>query len=593
MRFLLRFWMRALAAFALLVIASCEVMEPASVAQSTKSPLKGRSIIRYDSIHHPVTSRRGMVVSQNHTATSIGAEILARGGNAIDAAVATGLALAVTLPRAGNIGGSGFMLIHLADEDRTIALDYYSAAPLAANAAAFRTDDGLVDRRRRYSYLGPAVPGTIAGFDLALKKYGSMTWREVAQPAVDLARSGVLVTDDLYYALQTKRELLYRDPETRSLFFKQDGSLIGPGEKIVLADLAETLEEIADNGAAAFYEGEIAKRIDSAMAKNNGFVREADLANYEVYEEEPLWCTYRAYKIAMIVPPGSGVYTCELLNVLENFPLREMGAQSAALLHVLAEAMKIVFADRSRFTGGKPHFQMPAAMLTDKAYARRLVDSIQLDRARPYSEIEPGAFAPIPESRDTTHFSTADQFGNVVSNTYTLGSSFGSGVTVPNTGILLNDHIGNFSLSVGIPGAQGFQANPNNELQNGKRAVSTISPIIIFKEGEPLVVSGSPGGMRIISTVVQLVVSIIDHNMNISQATNLPRIHQAWSTHALGKLEIEPGQSADTIRILSEIGHNVILAPTMGSLQSILIKDGTFYGAADPRRPGASAIGVN
>lgn len=581
--------MKLLGALALLVCAGCSAADKVSIAE----PLKTRSIIRYESIHHPVTSQRGMVVSQNGVATSIGTDILEKGGNAIDAAVATGLVLAVTLPRAGNIGGSGFMLIHLADSNRTIALDYYSAAPSAANRDVFKTDSGVVDRLRRYSYLGPAIPGTIAGFHHALENYGSMTWQEVAQPAIDLARNGVVVTDDLYYALMSKREVLYRDPESRSVFFKADGSLLSPGERIVYSDLADTLEQIAKKGMDAFYKGDIAKKIDTAMVANGGFIRKADLANYQVNETDPIWCAYREYDIAFMVPPSSGVYTCELLKIIENFPVREMGVQSAALYHVLAESMKMVFADRSKFTGGTPQYQMPVAQLTDKAYTRRLAATILPDRAKPYAMIEPGTFAAYEESRDTTHYSIADRHGNIVSNTYTLGSSFGSGVTVPDTGILLNDHIANFALSVGVSGVTGFQANPNNRLEDGKRAVSTISPVIVFKNGAPYLVTGSPGGTRIITSVAQLIIALVDLDMDIAQATNLPRMHQEWSIGGSGVLEVEAGHSVDTIRILRELGHKVQKAPTIGSTQSILIREGLFHGAADPRRPGALAMGVN
>lgn len=551
------------------------------------------SIIQYDSVHHAVAARRGMVVSQNEIATRIGADILARGGNAVDAAVATGLALSVTLPRAGNIGGSGFMLLYLAESGKTIALDYYSAAPETAIPDAFEELDGSVDRSRRYSYLGPAIPGTIAGFDYVLRKYGTMKWRDVARPAIELARNGIVVSDDLHYALSAKRKILHRDPATREIYFGEDGSLTAPGEVLEMRDLAKTLQLIAEQGAHAFYRGQIADAIDDAMEANDGFVRKRDLAEYRVVEREPVWCTYRGYELALMTPPSSGVYACELLNIIENFPVRDMGVQSAELYHILSESMKMMFADRSKFTGGGPQYQMPVAQLTDKEYAQRLAAKILPDKAKPYSMIKPGSFASYGESRDTTHYSIADRYGNVLSNTYTLGSSFGSGVTVPGTGILLNDHIANFALSAGAAGATGFQANPNNRLEGGKRAVSTISPVIVFKDGVPYVATGSPGGTRIISSVVQLIIAVIDHGMNIAQATNMPRMHQEWNTEESGELEVEAGHSADTIRILRELGHNVKNAPTIGSTQSILIEDGIFHGAADPRRPGAFVMGVN
>lgn len=558
-----------------------------------RDSISGRSIIQYDSIHHPVIARRGMVVAQNEIAATIGAEILQAGGNAIDAAIATGLALAVTLPRAGNIGGSGFMLIYLADEDRTIALDFYSEAPAAADRDAFRDEQGNVDRFRRYSYLGPAVPGTVAGFDHALTEYGTMTWEEVAGPAIELARNGIVVTDDLHYAISTKEEILRRDPATRSLYIKDDGTFYGPGEILRMPELANTLQLIAERGASEFYRGSIGQSIADAMAANGGFIRKNDLAVYRVVEREPIWCSYRGYKYALMTPPSAGVYICELLNIIENFEIREIGAQNADLYHVLAESMKIVFSDRSRYTGGTPQYEMPVARLTNKDYAKRLADTIRADTVKRDAMIGAGLPVMLEESRDTTHYSIADRYGNVVANTYTLGSSFGSGVTVPGTGILLNDHIANFALSAGVPGATGFQANPNNRLEQGKRAVSTISPVIVFKDDAPFLVTGSPGGTRIITALTQLIISIIDHHMNIAQATATPRIHQEWNTEEGRKLEMEVGHSIDTINRLNNLGHEVHEASAIGSTQSILIKDGVFHGAADPRRPGAVVIGVN
>ncbi|MEM6513116.1 MAG: gamma-glutamyltransferase [Pseudomonadota bacterium] len=569
-----------------LAATACAATDPIPAAEAPTS----RQIIRYDTIHHPVVSQRGMVVSQNDVASRIGADILAQGGNAVDASIATGLALAVTLPRAGNIGGSGFMLVHMADTDETVAIDYYSAAPVAADREAFRNDDGKMDRSNRYGYIGVAIPGTVAGFHKALQDYGTMSWREVAQPAIDLARDGIVVTRDLHYALAAKRHVLVRDPGSRAVYFKPDGSLYAPGETLRFPDLADTLEAIADGGADAFYRGEIANRIDDAMRQSGGFVRQTDLADYIVYAEEPLRCTYRDYEVALMVPPSSGVYVCQLLNILEQHDIRELGAGSGAYFHVLAEALKLVFADRSAFTGGKPQYAMPVDRLTDKDYARRLAETIDLSAARSFNEIRPGALAPPAESRDTTHYSVVDRFGNAVSNTYTLGSSFGSGVTVPGTGVLFNDHIGNFALSVGEPGARGFQANPNNQLGPGKRAVSTISPMLVFKNDELVFVSGSPGGTRIISAVAQVLVSIVDFEMNVAEATMMPRIHQQWSADEPDELQLERGHSMDTVRLLEQLGHRVGFSPTFGSVQSIFVDGNTSYGAADPRRPGALAV---
>ncbi len=575
-----------IAFFGLLVVASAAADQPVGTEQAPTT----RQIIRYDTIHHPVVSDRGMVVSQNEIASRVGADILAQGGNAVDASVATGLALAVTLPRAGNIGGSGFMLIHMAETGKTVAIDYYSAAPAYVDRDVYRDESGKIDRRYRYGYPGVAIPGTVAGFQRALEKYGTMTWREVAQPAIELARDGIVVSEDLHYALASKRTVLAKDPGSRRVYFKPDGTLYAPGETMRFDDLAATLQAIADEGADAFYRGSVAGKIDKAMSESGGFLKQRDLDAYVVYEEDPIRCPYRDYVVALMVPPSSGVYVCQLLNILEHYDVRDMGVNSADYFHVLAEALKRVFADRSVFTGGRPQFTMPVAMLTDKTYATRLAESINDERATSFSEIAPGALAPPEESRDTTHYSVVDQFGNAVSNTYTLGSSFGSGVTIPGTGVLMNDHIGNFALSVGEPGAQGFQANPNNRPEAGKRAVSTISPMLVFKDDELVLVTGSPGGTRIISAVAQVLVSIVDFDMNVAEATMSPRIHQLWSADEPDALQMERGHSMDTVRLLQGKGHTVEISPTFGSVQSIFVDGDTSYGAADPRRPGALAV---
>ncbi|MEM1173268.1 MAG: gamma-glutamyltransferase [Pseudomonadota bacterium] len=575
-----------------LALVGCSLTACAAAQQPvTPEPAPtNRQIIRYDTIHHPVVSDRGMVVSQNDIASRIGADILAQGGNAVDASIATGLALAVTLPRAGNIGGSGFMLIHMAETKETIALDYYSAAPAVVDREVYRDESGKINRSNRYGYAGAAIPGTVAGFQRALENYGTMSWREVAQPAIDLARDGIVVSDDLHYALAAKRRVLSQDSGSRSVYFKPDGTLYAPGETIKFPDLAATLEAIADEGADAFYRGSIAALMDEAMSESGGFLKRTDLEGYAVYEDEPIRCAYREYVVALMVPPSSGVYVCQLLNILENHDVGGMGAGSADYFHVFAEALKRVFADRSVFTGGRPQFAMPVALLTDKAYADDLAASIDLQKATPFSEILPGALAPEEESRDTTHYSIVDRFGNAVSNTYTLGSSFGSGVTIPGTGVLLNDHIGNFALSVGEPGATGFQANPNNRPEPGKRAVSTISPMLVFKDDKLVLVTGSPGGTRIISAVAQVLVSIVDFDMNVAEATMAPRIHQLWSADEADSLQMERGHSMDTVRLLQRKGHAVEISPTFGSVQSIYVDGDTSYGAADPRRPGALAV---
>ncbi len=548
-----------------------------------------QAILSAQDIFHPVLGTQGMVASQEATATRVGLEVLKGGGNAVDAAVAVGFALAVTLPRAGNLGGGGFMLIHMAESGETLALDYREEAPAAAGRDLFLDADGKVDNQRaRFSYLSAGVPGTVAGLAAAQARFGRLSLAEVLAPAIRLAEEGMPVSVALAEGLAARAERLKAWPETARVFFKADGSPYSAGEKLVQSDLAWSLKEIARDGAAAFYEGEIGQRIAADMKANDGLITESDLAAYDVVWREPVTGSYRGYAIASMPPPSSGgVHLVQILNLLESYPLGEMGAGSAATLHVMAEAMKLAYADRSQHLGDPDFWKVPQRGLTSKAYASRLRQRIDQDRALAATEIGPGD--PVPyESNETTHFSVADRFGNVVSNTYTINFSYGSGIVAKGTGILLNNEMDDFSAKPGTPNAYGLIGGAANAIEPGKRPLSSMTPTLVFKNGKPWLVTGSPGGSRIITTVLQIVLNTVDHGMNVAAATAAPRMHHQWLPD---ELRIEPGFSRDTLRLLAAKGHRVVIKNAMGSTQSLLrIEDG-WTGASDPRRPGALTLG--
>jgi gamma-glutamyltranspeptidase/glutathione hydrolase len=587
-----------LAALAGLVLCATQVVAQSSVSvcsaprseDAARRAVAASSYnIRYDSIDHPIVAREGMVVSQSELASQVGAEVLRDDGNAVDSAVAVGFALAVTLPRAGNLGGSGFMLLHLAEEKRTLALEYYSQAPAGIKPEQFREADGSVDEEKRYSRLGAGVPGTVAGLYHVHRRYGKLPWRRLLQPAIRLAAKGIVLSEDFAYALEVRRDRLQRDPVAAKVLYKSGGVSYAAGERLVQAELAWSLSEIAKHGADAFYRGSIARKIVADMQTRGGVITLDDLNRYQLREQEPLWSDYRGHRIALMPPPASGVLLAELLNIVENFPMRELGANSAASIHVIAEASKRMFADRSAYFGGYPDFTVPVEGLVSKDYARTLAQSIDMNKATDALTLQPGN--PLPqESRDTTHYSIMDAQGNAVSNTYTLGSSFGAHVMVEGTGILLNDHIYNFALRDSAGGARSLENSAANALAPGKRAVSAITPVIVFRGERPYLVSGSPDGARIIPAMAQLLINVLDHGLNVAEATGRPRVFQNATS---GELELEPGHPVDVIHLLEARGHRVREVGNMGSTQSVMCADGRFLGGADTRRPDAAAIGVN
>ncbi len=550
---------------------------------------KDAYIVRYNDVFPPVVAKRGMVSTQSDIATRVGIEILNGGGNAVDAAVAVGFALAVTLPRAGNIGGGGFMVVHDAGSGESYTVDYRETAPSGVSAEDFLDEQGEKSDSSRFDWPAVGVPGTVAGLHKAWQESGSLDWSELLAPAIDLAANGFPVNYDLAELLAVKQGWLMRNDATAKALYQADGTPYAAGETMRRPQLARTLRLVAEKGPDVFYRGEVAEKIVEEMVRFGGHIDRRDLASYEAIVRAPIRGSYRGYEIISMPPPSSGgIAIVEALNILEAFPLQGWG-YSARSLHVIAEAMKLTFADRGNYLSDPAFYDVPVDELTDKGYAAQRASLIRLDRATPSSMIK-GGLVDLSESDSTTHFSIVDADGTAVSNTYTLSSSFGSGLTISGTGILLNNQIHTFSVRAGIEGAEGFIASHANRVQDGKRPVSSQSPTIIMKDNEVFLVVGSPGGSRIISAVIQTIVNVIDFQMNISEATNQRRIHHQWLPDVL---EVEPGFNLDTRSLLESMGHNVEETYTMGSTQSIHVGSGYLFGASDPRRPNSLTLGAD
>ena len=547
------------------------------------------AIIQYSDLQHPVLGRSGMVAAQNRSSAAIGAQVLADGGSAVDAAIATGFSLAVTLPRAGNLGGGGFMLIHDAANDENIAIDYRETAPQKATRDMYLDANGDVDpEKSRFSHLASGVPGTVSGFYTAHRKFGRLPWKRLLQPAIAQARDGIVVSYDLANYLRTRQDRLCQNVATCGYYFKVDGSTYEAGERLVQSDLAKSLELIAERGPDAFYKGSIADLIVAEMARGGGLVDAASLAAYEPAIREVVKGSYRGYEVVTMPPPSSGgVHVLQMLNILENFAVSEMGAGSADSVHLLAEVARLAFADRSKYLGDPDYFEVPVQWLTSKAYGKQLAAGIDMEKARDSNDVSPGV-EPLFESEDTTHFSIMDKDGNVVSNTYTLNFSYGSGIAVPGAGFLLNNEMDDFAAKPGVMNAFGMLGDEANSIEAGKRPLSSMTPVIVFANGEPWFATGSPGGSRIITAVLQMIVNVIDHGMNLAEAADAPRMHHQWFPDALF---LEPGFSPDTIRLLQQRGHDVQQSQnSSGSTQSVEYRDGVFRGASDTRRPGAGSV---
>jgi len=562
----------------------------ASFASRAEPPLPP-AIISQGARVLPVLASHGMIVAQEGTAAKIGVDILRRGGNAVDAAVAVGFALAVTLPRAGNLGGGGFMLVYLAKEKTTVAIDYREAAPADTPRDVFLNETGeAVAAKSRDTGLAAGVPGTVAGLSLALRKYGSgkFSLAELVAPAVALARSGIDVEDDLAVSLPHAQARLKRWSGAAQIFLHPDGTPLGRGDRLVQSDLASVIEAIGRDGERAFYDGPVAARIVASVRAAGGRMTQDDLKSYRAVERAPLHGSYRGHEIVAMPPPSSGgVHIIELLNVLEGFPLAAQGANSATNVHLMAEAMKLAYADRAEYLGDPDHVPVPVKGLISKAYAARLRAEISLVRARPSAEIK--ALDPMPyESGQTTHFSIVDNEGNAVANTYTLNFSYGLGLVAEGTGILLNNELDDFAAKPGAPNAYGLVGGAANAPGPRKRPLSSMAPTFVFRDGELELVTGSPGGSRIITIVTEIILDIVDFGMNIAGATEAVRIHHQWLPD---ELQVERGLTPDTIRLLEALGHKVAVHDAWGSAQSIFRENGMLMGAADTRQRGTLATG--
>lgn len=574
----------------LFLLTGCEQHQVVSLPETPPIADVDQTVNYYD-IHHPVIGRKGMVVSQSELASNIGAEILQGGGNAVDAAVAVGFALAVVLPRAGNLTGGGFMLVHLAENNKTIAIDYRETAPAAAFDDMFIDSTGEVDHSKALETLYAAgVPGTVAGFEYALQRYGTMTLKQVIKPALAIAQQGFVVSDDMVRIVKKTQELLQKNAETCRVFFKENCQLYQAGELFKQADLADTLDYLSEQGADGFYQGDIAKKIVAAMAQGQGLLTLEDLRNYQVKEVNPIQGDFNGYEIFTMPPPSSGgVHLVQMLNMLEQLPLDGVAQGSAAMMHFQAEIFKRAYADRSKYLGDPDFVEVPVHGITSKAYAKQLSEQISADKITPSAQIKAGQPNSY-ESPDTTHFSVMDKQGNVVSNTYTLNHYYGSGITIPGTGLLMNNTMDDFSAKTGTPNSYGLVGGKANAIAAQKRPLSSMTPTIVLKSGQPFLATGTPGGSKIITSVFQQLVNILWFDMNVSEATDAPRIHHQWQPDIL---YVEQNIAADSIKLLQQKGYQVEISTSLGSLQSIMRKEGVYYGAADPRRPNAKAVAVN
>jgi gamma-glutamyltranspeptidase/glutathione hydrolase len=539
---------------------------------------------------HPVVAKQGMVVAQEKIAARIGADVLARGGNAVDAAVATGFAMAVTYPRAGNIGGGGFMMIHSAQRHEDVALDYRETAPAATTRETFLGADGQPDiAKSRDSALGIGVPGTVAGLALALEKYGSgkFSLAEILKPAIALARDGFVVTDDTADTLPDWHRRLARWPASLKIFSRADGSSLREGDTLIQTDLASVLSAIAEQGARGFYEGPVADRLVAGIRNAGGIMTTEDLKAYQPVIREPVRGNYRGYDIvSMPLPSSGGVVLLETLNMLEGFPMHDMQQGSVASLHVMIEAMKRAYADRARYLGDPAFVNAPIATLIAKDYAARQRASIDPDRATPWTD----ALSAVPprEGSNTTHYSVVDSAGNAVSNTYTLNYSYGVGLVPEGTGVLLNNELDDFTAAPGASNAYdlvGFEANLPGP---GKRPLSSMSPTIVLKDGRPVLVTGSPGGSRIISTVLQVIVNVLDYNMDVASAVAAPRLHHQWLPD---EVRIERGFADGILAGLKTKGHKIVEPMGQTSANSIAVTPDGLLGTPDPRTRGSEAAG--
>jgi gamma-glutamyltranspeptidase / glutathione hydrolase len=559
---------------------------PASAQERGRGPYTPAAA---DTIHS-ITAEHGMVVAQEKISARVGADILKQGGNAVDAAVATGFAMAVTYPRAGNIGGGGFMVIHLRERGEDIAIDYRETAPAATTPEIFLGPDGKPDNAKsRDSALSIGVPGTVAGLALALEKYGSgkFTLAQLLQPAIALARDGFVLSDDMADTLPAIYRRLARWPASAKIFSRPDGTSLRQDDTLIQTDLAATLTAIADQGPRGFYQGPVAEKLANAVREAGGIMTADDLKSYQAMIRSPVRGTYRGYDIvSMPLPSSGGTVLLETLNILEGFPMGQMKQGSAASLHLLIEAMKRAYADRARYLGDPAFVNAPTSALVSKDYAAKQRASIDPARATPAADVL--SIKPPREGSNTTHFSVVDSFGNAVSNTYTLNFPYGVGLVAEGTGVLLNNELDDFTAAVGASNAFGLVGYEANLPGPGKRPLSSMSPTIVMKDGKPVLVTGSPGGSRIISTVLQVIVDVLDYHMDVAAAVAAPRLHHQWMPD---EVRIEHGFNDDVLTELKAKGHHIVEPMGQTSANSIAIGESGLFGAPDPRTRGAEAAG--
>jgi len=567
---------------------SVTALAPVSAAKDTAG---AKALMRYDAIHHPVLAKNGIVSAQDAIAAEVGRDILRRGGNAVDAAVATGFALAVTHPQAGNLGGGGFMLVHLTETGDIIAIDFREMAPAAAKRDMYIGADGDVDNvLAQYSRLSAGVPGTVMGLLEALETYGTMNRRQVMGPAIRLASKGFEMSPALAESLEAHRKELSADESSVNYFLNRKA-----GERFVQADLAASLRRILRHGAKGFYAGKTADLIVAEMQAGNGVVTHEDLANYKTVIRKPVTGQYKDHDIYAMSPPSSGgVHVVQMLNILEGYDLQTDGHNSADYLHKLIESMRRAYADRSKYLGDPDFVEVPVAELTAKSYAELLRETIDLTAASASSDIEPGGQLPY-ESVNTTHYSVMDKDGNAVAVTYTLNFSYGSGYSVDGAGFLLNNEMDDFSAKPGAPNGYGLIGGEANKIEPRKRPLSSMTPLMVKKDGEVVLVTGSPGGSTIITSVLQVALNVIEWEMNLGEATHRPRIHHQWLPDYV---TAEPGISFDTLETLSAMGHVLLKdanggfeGTVLGRVNSVGQKGDYVVGAADPRGPKSAAIG--
>jgi gamma-glutamyltranspeptidase/glutathione hydrolase len=545
----------------------------------------------------PVAARNGMVVTAQQHATRIGVEVLERGGNAVDAAVAVGYALAVVYPAAGNLGGGGFMTVQFADGRRTF-IDFREKAPLAASADMYLDARGdVIPNASTRGHLAVAVPGTVAGLEYVRDKYGTVPRAALIDPAIRLAERGFVLDQGDAEMLWEGTEDFRRDPASAAIFLNR-GQPWQPGQRLVQPDLARTLRRIRAAGAKGFYEGETAARLIKASRDGGGILSQADLDGYDVRELAPLECDYRGFRIVSAPPPSSGgIVICEILNVLEGYPLSEYGWGSARALHVQIEAMRQAYIDRNQLLGDQQFVKNPVEQMLSKAYAARIRAGIDPRRAGISSKLVPGAG--FNEGNHTTHYSIADRHGNAVAVTYTLNDWFGARVTAGGTGMLLNNEMDDFTAKVGVPNLYGLVQGENNRIEPGKRPLSSMAPTIVLRDGKPWMILGTPGGSRIITAVTLTMLNVIDYGMDLQEAVDAPRIHQQWLPE---ETFVEARAiSADTRAILESMGHRLTVPQPENHVAAILIGapslaakpvgDRKFHGAIDPRRNTGLALG--